>query len=70
MKTLLARKIGSFELAVGFAAVELAFGSALRALVLGGVAAGFHLAERHFKGPFSLSDLHALLKGKPKNEPT
>lgn len=64
MKQVLSQKMGAVELAMGLGMVELVVGSALRGLVLGGVAVAFYLGERHFKGPFSLSDLHTLLKGK------
>lgn len=57
-------KIGAFELALGVALLELAFGTRPRALTFAALAIGLYYAKRHFKGEFSLADLRGLLKEK------
>lgn len=69
---ILRRKIGVFELLVAAFPLELVLGSTGRALVLGGLAAGFYFAKREFGGEFSLLDLAGLFTEKPntKGNPT
>ncbi len=58
------RKVGAFELVVAVALAELLVGSGPRAIVFGLLAVGCYYAKRHFKGEFSLAQLHGLLKEK------
>jgi hypothetical protein len=64
MDTIISRKVGACELAVGVGLVELAFGSGPRAIIFAGLAVALYYAKRHFKGEFSLSDIRELVKGK------
>ena len=64
METIISRKVGAFELAVGVATFELILGSSPRAVVFAGLAVALYYAKKHFKGEFSLSDIRGLVKGK------
>lgn len=64
MDTIISRKVGAYELAVGVGLVELVFGSGPRAIIFAGLAVALYYAKRHFKGEFSLADIRGLVRGR------